>query len=259
METSSTLFERHEAVAILTVNRPQVLNALDDQTLAELGLHLAGCRPAGVRCLIITGAGERAFVAGADIAAMSAMSSIAARIFARRGQALMRSLEEMPIPVIAAVNGFALGGGLELALACDFIYAADSAKFGQPEINLGIIPGFGGTQRLARRIGIARARELTYTGATISAAEAERLGLVNRVLPRTDLLPEVLRVAADLAGKAPLALQQAKAAISAGADMALEDGCRYEAEAFALTFSTADQKEGMAAFLAKRKAAFAGR
>ncbi|HUI25070.1 MAG TPA: enoyl-CoA hydratase-related protein [Candidatus Kryptonia bacterium] len=253
-----TQFERRDAVGVLTVNRPQVLNALNPQTLDEIAEHVASC-DREVRCLVITGAGERAFVAGADIAAMAKMSGVEARHFARRGQAVMRRLEELPIPAIAAVNGFALGGGMELAMACDFIFAADSAKFGQPEINLGIIPGFGGTQRLARRVGPGRARQLIYSGELIDAAEALRLGIVNRVVPRADLLGETLRVAADLATKAPIAIQEAKAAINAGADMALEDGCRYEAEAFAVTFGTDDRREGMEAFLAKRKAAFGGR
>ena len=253
-----TRFERRDKVGVLTINRPQVLNALNPQTLDEIAEHLASCRE-NIRCLVITGAGDRAFVAGADIAAMSKMSGVEARHFARRGQSVMRSLEELPIPVLAAVNGFALGGGMELAMSCDFIFAADSAKFGQPEINLGIIPGFGGTQRLARRVGPGRARQLIYSGEMIDAAEAFRLGIVNRVLPRADLLDETLRVATDLAAKAPIAIQEAKAAINAGADMALEDGCRYEAEAFAVTFGTDDRREGMEAFLAKRKAAFTGR
>ncbi len=255
---SCTLFERRDTVAVLTINRPQVLNALNAQTLEELAAHVEQCRD-GVRCLVITGAGERAFVAGADIAAMAKMSSIEARAFAQRGQAVMRSLEDLPIPVIAAVNGFALGGGCELALACDFIFAADSAKFGQPEINLGIIPGFGGTQRLARRVGPGLARQLIFSGATIDAAEALRIGLVNRVLPRAELLAEATRTATELATKAPIAIQQAKAAINAGADMALQDGCRYEAEAFGVTFGTTDRHEGLEAFVAKRKPTFTGR
>lgn len=254
-----TLFERRDAVGLLTINRPQVLNALNPQTLDELAAHVAGCVREGVRCVVLTGAGERAFVAGADIAAMAKMSGVEARSFARRGQAVMRSLEDLPIPVIAAVNGFALGGGMELAMACDFIFAADAAKFGQPEINLGIIPGFGGTQRLARRVGAGLARQLIYSGDMIDAAEAMRLGVVNRVLPRAELMTETLRAATDLATKAPIAIQEAKAAINAGADMALEDGCRYEAEAFGVTFGTDDRREGMDAFLNKRKAAFAGR
>ena len=194
-----------------------------------------------------------------DAAAMATMSPLEARRFSQHGQAVMRSLEELPFPVLAAVNGFALGGGLELALACDFIFAAEQAKFGQPEITLGIIPGFGGTQRLQRRIGVARARQWIYSGEIVDAAEAARVGLVNRVLPRAELLAETIRVATELASKAPMAIQQAKAAINAGADMAREDGCRYEAESFALTFSTEDQREGMQAFLGKRKAQFTGR
>lgn len=259
MADACTLFDRQGAVGVLTINRPKVLNALNPETIEEIAAHVESCRREAVRCLVITGAGERAFVAGADIAVMAEMSGVQARGFARRGQAVMRSLEELPIPVIGAVNGFALGGGLELALACDFIYASENAKFGQPEVNLGIIPGFGGTQRLARRIGLGLARQLTYSGEMIDAAEALRVRLVNRVLPLPDLLGEVTRIANDLAAKAPIAIQEAKAAINAGADMALEDGCRYEAEAFAVTFGTEDRREGMTAFLAKRKASFSGR
>ena len=254
-----TLFERQDAVAILTVNRPQVLNALNPETVEALAGRVDQCRQENVRCLVVTGAGERAFVAGADIAAMLQMSGIEARAFARRGQAVLRSFEELPIPVIAAVNGFALGGGLELAMACDFILAADHAKFGQPEINLGIIPGFGGTQRLARRVSPGVARQMIYSGQLIDAAEALRIGLVNRVLPCAELMTETMRLAAELATKAPAAIQQAKAALNAGADMALEDGCRYEAEAFAVTFGTADHREGLEAFLAKRKPTFSGK
>ena len=252
------LFDCQDAVAILTVNRPHVLNALNLETLEALATHVEQCRREQVRCLVVTGAGDRAFVAGADIAAMLSMTGIEARAFARRGQAVMRSLEELPIPVIAAVNGFALGGGLELAMACDFIFTADRAKFGQPEINLGIIPGFGGTQRLARRVGAGIARQWIYSGDIIDAAEALRVGLVNRVVPGAELMAETMRVAAALAKKAPLAIQQAKAALNAGAAMTLEDGCRYEAEAFAVTFGTADHREGLEAFLAKRKPTFTG-
>ncbi len=254
-----TLFERRDAVAIVTVNRPEVLNSLDTDTLDELAARVEECRREAVRCLVITGAGERAFVAGADIAAMAKMTGLDARVFSRRGQAVMRSLEELPIPVIAAVNGFALGGGLELAMACDFIFAADHAKFGQPEVNLGIIPGFGGTQRLARRVGVGAARQLIYSGEIIDAAEALRIGLVNRVVPRAELMTETVRVATELAAKAPVAIQQAKAAVNAGADMAIERGCQYETEAFAVTFASADSHEGLEAFLAKRKPAFSGR
>jgi len=253
------LLERDAGVATVTINRPQALNALNPATLQEL----LACsdelqHDRGVHCVLLTGAGDRAFVAGADIAAMETMSPFEARGFSRLGQRVMRMWEELPVPVIAAVNGFALGGGLELALACDLIVAADSAKFGQPEINLGITPGFGGTQRLARRVGVAAARWLIYSGDMIAAAEAFRLGLVYRVLPSSELMPEVRKMAATLAGKAPIALQQAKAAINVGTEVDLEDGCRYEAEAFALTFGSQDRSEGMRAFLEKRRAVFKG-
>lgn len=254
------LVEVEGAVAVVTINRPKALNALNPQTLTELGRcaeDLVG--GGGVRCLILTGAGERAFVAGADIAAMEKMSPVEGRAMALHGQAVMRQLELLPIPVIAAVNGFALGGGMELAMACDLILASKTARFGQPEINLGIIPGFGGTQRLARRIGVGAARWLVYSGDMISADEAQRLGLVHRVLEPADLLPEARRLAEQLASKAPLALQQAKAAINAGIEADLDTGCRYEAESFAVTFATADRAEGMRAFLEKRVAAFQGK
>jgi len=251
--------ERDAGVVTLTVNRPHALNALNPRTLAELQLCVDELRQdRSVRCAILTGAGDRAFVAGADIAAMEAMSPIEGRAFALVGQKVMRELELLPIPVIAAVNGFALGGGLELAMACDVILAAATAKFGQPEINLGIIPGFGGTQRLARRAGMQAARLLIYTGEMIGAEEALRLGLVARVVPQAELLGEAKKLAATLAAKAPVALQQAKAAINAGSEIDLDDGCRYEAEAFAVTFATADRAEGMRAFLEKRAAAFKG-
>jgi len=172
---------------------------------------------------------------------------------------VMRSLENLPIPVIAAVNGFALGGGTELALACDLIIAADKARFGQPEINLGIIPGFGGTQRLARRIGLPRARELIYSGDMIDAETAYRCGLANKVVPLADLMIEAKALAQKLATKPPVAIQQAKEAINAGMDMDLENGCRFENEAFALSFATEDKKEGMTAFLEKRQANFTGK
>jgi len=250
---------RDGAVTTITVNRPQALNALNPATLAELRRccdEIAGDR--GARCVIVTGTGERAFVAGADIAAMESLSAIEARAFALAGQDVMRRIEQLPIPVIAAVNGFALGGGLELAMACDLIIAAETAKFGQPEINLGIIPGFGGTQRLARRIGVGAARLLIYTGNMIDAREALRAGLVNQVVPAAEVMPEARKLAVTLAAKAPVALQQAKAAINAGSEIDLDDACRLEAEAFAVTFGTHDRTEGMRAFLEKRAPSFKG-
>ena len=253
-------FEQDGAIGILTVNRPKSLNALDPATLAELAACLETVRADdGVRCLILTGAGERAFVAGADISVMVSMSPLEGKKFAALGLGVARGLEELPIPVIAAVNGFALGGGIELALACDLIVAAHTAKFGQPEINLGVIPGFGGTQRLARRIGLPLARELIYTGDMIDAETAQRYGLVNRVVPAAECLDEAKTLARTLAGKPPVAIRQAKAAINAGSDMDLQNGCRFETEAFALSFSTADKAEGMSAFLEKRTPKFTGK
>lgn len=253
-------FEQDGAIGILTVNRPKSLNALDPATLAELAACLETVRADdGVRCLILTGAGERAFVAGADISVMVSMSPLEGKKFAALGLGVARGLEELPIPVIAAVNGFALGGGIELALACDLIVAAHTAKFGQPEINLGVIPGFGGTQRLARRIGLPLARELIYTGDVIDAETAQRYGLVNRVVPAAACLDEAKTLARTLAGKPPVAIRQAKAAINAGSDMDLQNGCRFETEAFALSFSTADRAEGMSAFLEKRTPKFTGK
>jgi enoyl-CoA hydratase len=259
VDYDNLLLERDGTVAIVTVNRPKALNALNPATLSEI-LHCCDALAADrtVRCLVMTGAGERAFVAGADIAAMRDMSAVDGRRFALLGQGVMRRIEQLSIPVIAAVNGFALGGGLELALACDVLVASDTAKFGQPEVNLGIIPGFGGTQRLARRIGVAAARWLIFTGETVDAQEALRLGIVNRVVPAGELMPSARQLAATLAAKAPVALQQAKAAINTGSEIDLDDGCRYEAEAFAVAFGTDDRREGMRAFLEKRPAVFKG-
>jgi len=254
------VFERDAATALITVNRPQALNALNAETIAAL---LDCCRRVraddGVRAVIVTGAGERAFIAGADVAAMAAMTALEVRAFVQRGQALMREIEQLPVPVIAAVNGFALGGGMELALACDVVLAADTAKFGQPEINLGIIPGFGGTQRLPRRVGPTAARWLIYSGEMMSAEEARALGLVYRVVAPAELLPQAKQMAGVLASKPRVALQQAKAAINMGAEVSLESGCRYETEAFTVAFGSEDRAEGMRAFLEKRPAVFKGR
>lgn len=260
MSYANILFEKDATVGVLSVNRPKSLNALNPATLTEMANCLETLRvDDSLRCLVLTGTGERAFVAGADISAMVSMSPLEGKKFATLGLGVVRTLEELPIPVIAAVNGFALGGGIELALACDLIIAADTARFGQPEINLGVIPGFGGTQRLARRIGLPRARELIYTGDMIDAEAALRYGLANRVVPAAECLAEAKTLARKLAGKPPVAIRQAKAAINAGSDMDLHNGCRFETEAFALSFSTADKDEGMAAFLEKRAAKFTGR
>ncbi|MFH0901006.1 MAG: enoyl-CoA hydratase-related protein [Pseudomonadota bacterium] len=248
------------SVAVVTVNRPKALNALSSQTVAEL-LAVAGELEAdrSVRAVILTGAGEKAFVAGADIAEMSQMSVREAKAFAELGWKLGSTIELSSKPWIAAVNGFALGGGCELALACDFIYAAKTARFGQPEVNLGVIPGFGGTQRLLRRVGIAKARELIYTGDMINADEALRIGLADAVVDQSELLPRANQTAEKIADKGPLAIAEAKRVMQLGQSLPLGDACTIEAMGFAALFDTADQKEGMKAFVEKRKARFEGK
>ncbi len=254
------LVARDEHVATITLNRPDKLNALNATLLRELFHAVADlAADKSVRCAILTGAGEKAFAAGADIGAMKEMTAAEARTFAHLGHALGDRIESAGFPVIAAVNGFALGGGCELALACDFLYASDKAKFGQPEVNLGVIPGFGGTQRLARRVGIGRARELCYTGDVIGADEALRIGLVNAVFPGTELLAKARETAAKIAAKGPLAIAQCKRTIQRGADVPLTVANELEAQAFAALFGSHDQREGMTAFLDKRKAAFEGK
>ncbi len=246
-------------VVTLTVNRPEKLNALNEEVLRALAKAVDDIgNDRDVRCAIVTGAGEKAFVAGADIGAMAEMSSAQARYFADMGQRTLARIEELPFPVIAAVNGFAFGGGCEIALACDFIYASEKAKLGQPEVKLGVIPGFGGTQRLARRVGIGRARELCYTGDALSAEEALRIGLVNAVVAPAELMTKVKEVAAKIAANGPLAIAQCKRALLRGADVALPVACELEAQAFAGLFESADQREGMSAFLAKKPATFRG-
>jgi len=257
---TNLLVERAAAVVTLRLNRPRALNALDAATLRELARAIREVRREGAaRALIITGAGDKAFSAGADIAAMAAMSGAEGHAYSRLGHEVLARLEALAIPVVAAVNGVALGGGLELALACDLIVASEKARLGQPEINLGLIPGFGGTQRLVRRIGQTRARELIYLGHMISAEEGLRLGLVNRVVPHEQLAEEAARLAADLAARAPVALAQAKRATAIATDADLETGCRFEVEAFGVTFATEDRVEGLKAFLEKRPPAWKGR
>jgi enoyl-CoA hydratase len=251
-------------VRTVTVNRPAVLNALDAQTLSELDQAFAAIepetvKPDGVRCVILTGAGEKAFVAGADIAAMSTLGVEEARRFSELGRRLSLRVESMAVPVIAAVNGFALGGGLELALLCDFIVAAQTAKFGQPEVNVGVLPGFGGTQRLVRRIGIGRARQLLYTGELIGADEARAIGLANEITPPADLMTRCRAIADRIASRAPLAIAATKRALRCGEDLPLERGLAFEQGEFAGLFGTDDQKEGMRAFLEKRPPKWQGR
>lgn len=256
---SVVLKEREGGVAILTLNRPDKLNALNVELLATLELALVELEnDRTVGCVVLTGAGEKAFVAGADIATMKELTSMEAKHFSDVGHRVCSRIERAHFPVIGAVNGFALGGGCELALSCDFLYASEKAKFGQPEVNLGVIPGFGGTQRLARRVGLGRARELCYTGDTLGAEEALRIGLVNRVVPQAELLSAAKATAAKICTKGPLAIAQAKRVILRGADVSIDIANELEAQAFATLFDTLDQREGMTAFLEKRPAAFKG-
>ncbi|HJZ86265.1 MAG TPA: enoyl-CoA hydratase-related protein [Polyangia bacterium] len=246
------LVDAADQIVTITVNRPQALNALNRKTVAELTAAVEGL-DCSVRVVILTGAGEKAFVAGADIAEMVHFDPHEALRFAQAGHALMRKIEEARAPVIAAVHGFALGGGCELALACDFIYASTRAWFGQPEVNLGAIPGFGGTQRLARRVGLARARELIYTGRRIGAEEALRIGLCNAVFEPAELLGKTREVALEIAQKSPGAIAQAKRALAVDPQGVILAGHMTEAELFGELFASADRKEGMQAFLEKRK------
>lgn len=247
------------AAAVITIDRPKALNALNRQVLTELSEAIGQVAAnKSVRALILTGGGEKAFVAGADIAEMAAYAPAEASAFAELGHRVMDCLEQLPIPVIAAVNGFALGGGAELALACDFIYASEKAKFGLPEVSLAVIPGFGGTQRLTRLVGRGRAKELIFTGDMIDAAKAREIGLALEVLPPAELIPHCKKVAATIARRGPLAVTEAKRAIDGGADLPLKEGNTIERDAFARLFGTADQQEGMAAFVAKRPPEFKG-
>lgn len=259
MAFDNLLLERDDAVAIVTINRPKVLNALNRQTLAELRQALLELQAdQSVRAVIITGAGDRGFVAGADISELATLSPTAAAERARTGQAVFDRIEQLGKPVIAAINGFALGGGCELAMACTLRLASDTAKLGQPEINLGLIPGYAGTQRLPRLVGKGRALELLLTGAPVTAVEAERIGLVNRVVPAADLLSEARRLAQTLAAQAPVAVRFILEAVHAGLEMSRADGSLHEATLFGLVAATDDMREGTRAFLEKRKPVFKG-
>jgi enoyl-CoA hydratase len=259
MNFETLLVEDRGPVRVVSINRPKALNALNAQVVGELTeLVEETAISDSVRALVLTGAGEKAFVAGADIKAMSDMNPGEALAFAGKGHALGEELGAIGIPVIAAVNGFALGGGCELALACDFIYASAKAKFGQPEVKLGVIPGFGGTQRMLRRIGQARALELCMTGEMIKADEALRIGLVNKVVEPDALLSTAVETATTIASMGPLAIAKVKEVIHEGANKSLDDANLQEQTAFASLFASADQKEGMAAFMEKREANFKG-
>jgi len=259
MAYENILYETEDNVAVIRFNRPKALNAINPDVLAEVGQALDQVEAdPNLKVLVLTGAGEKAFVAGADIAHMANFTPLQGRHFSLQGQALLFRLEALPIPVIACVNGFALGGGIELAMACDFIYASENAKFGQPEINLGIIPGFGGTQRLPRLVGKAMAKELCMTGAIIAAAEAKEIGIVNKVFPADKLWEETMKTARLIASKGRVSLRAVKNSIDRGYDVDLHLGNAIEADAFALCMASPDGKEGLTAFLEKRKPEFKG-
>ncbi|MCP3663843.1 MAG: enoyl-CoA hydratase/isomerase family protein [Gammaproteobacteria bacterium] len=243
----------------LTVNRPRAFNALNSETLSEIlaaGEHIASIKAA--RVLLVTGAGGKAFVAGADIQEMQQMSALESEQFSQLGMRAFRRLETLPIPVIAVINGFCLGGGCELAMSCDWMIASERAKFGQPEVNLGVTPGFGATQRLPRLIGRARAMELLVTGRQLSAEEALQWGLVNQLHPVDQLDSAALELAKMIQTKGPVAVRLAKQLVQRGQDLDLENACLMESQSFGLTFSTEDQKEGMNAFLEKRNPIYKG-
>ena len=249
-------YEKKDHIGILTIDRPEALNALNSTVITELEQVIGEVEGDGTLLgLILTGAG-RSFVAGADIGEQQPLDLDGGRKWGQRGSALMRRIEKLEMPTIAAVNGFALGGGCELALSCDIILASEKAKFGQPEVGLGITPGFSGTQRLPRRVGTARAKELIFSGRMVKADEAERMGLVNAVCAPEELMDKAMEMARSFARNAPIAVKYSKACIDRGMQMDIDDGIALENELFAMCFATADQKEGMKAFLEKRDAAF---
>jgi enoyl-CoA hydratase len=252
--------EVSDGVAIITVDRPKVLNALNAQTVAEIGEAFEQARnDDAVKAVILTGGGEKAFVAGADIAELAKMTPITGKATAERGQSIFAKIERFPKPVIAAINGFALGGGCELALACHIRIASERAQIGLPEVTLGIIPGYGGTQRMARLLGKGKALELILTGDRIPAQEAERIGLVNKVVAPEELMNTATEMAKKIASRGPLAVRAAIEAVMSGSEMPIEEGFFLEATLFGLLASTEDMKEGMGAFLEKRTANFSGR
>jgi len=259
MSYNTIIYEEQNGIATITINRPKSLNALNAEVFHEITPLLETiAQNAAIRVLIITGAGEKAFVAGADISELAELNALQGKYFVKTGHQCMSRLQDLSIPVIAAVNGFALGGGLELALACDFIYASENAKFGLPEITLGLIPGFGGTQRLARIVGKNMAKEMIFTGKTISAEEARDLGIVNKILAPESLLAETRKTAQSISAKGKVSLNAAKEAINHGVEVDLFTGCNIEIDAFGLCMASEDAKEGTAAFLEKRKPDFKG-
>jgi len=254
------LLEVSDGVAVITINRPKQMNALNPEVLLKLREAVLDCGADDeVRVVIITGAGDKSFVAGADIAAMKDYTPREAMAFAELGQSVFRSLEQLPKPVIAAVNGYALGGGCELAASCDIILASEKARFGTPEVNLGVFPGFGGTQRLTRLLGKARAKEVIFSGEMFDAARALAIGLINRICPPEELMDEARNLAATIMSKGPVAISLAKQSIEGGYDRDLDTALLIERSLFAQCFDTEDQKEGMSAFLEKREPKFKGR
>jgi enoyl-CoA hydratase len=260
MAFDTLLIERDGATAIVTINRPKVLNALNAQTLDELRRAILELKQdEGVRVVILTGAGEKSFVAGADINELAVQTPTSGREHALAGQQVLDLIENLGKPVIAAINGYALGGGCELAMACTLRIAADTARLGQPEVALGLIPGYAGTQRLSRLVGKGKAMEMILTGAPITADEAHRIGLVNRVVPAADLMADARALAAQLGKNAPIAMRYIINAVTRGVEIPFADACQYEATLFGLVASTDDMREGTAAFLEKRKPEFKGR
>ena len=251
---TNILLEKKGLIAVATINRPKALNALNSEVLTDLDELVSAVKAdADIRALVITGSGEKAFVAGADIGEMSTLTKEGGEAFGKHGNDVFRAIETLPIPTIAAVNGFALGGGCELSMACDIRICADTAVFGQPETGLGITPGFGGTQRLARLVSPGMAKQLIYTAKNIKADEAYRIGLVNAVYAPEELIPGAIAMAKSFTANAPIAVKYSKACIDRGMQMDIDDGIALENELFAMCFATADQKEGMSAFVEKRK------
>ena len=245
--------ELQGAVAVLTIDRPKALNALNPEVLADLKAAFEGIDQNAVRCVILTGAGDKSFVAGADIGSMSTMTKAEGEAFGKTGNDIFLMIESFPLPVIAAVNGFALGGGCELAMSCDIRICSDNAMFGQPEVGLGITPGFGGTQRLPRIVGLGMAKQLLYTARNIDANEALRIGLVNAVVPQAELMDAALKMANTIAKNAPIAVRGCKEAVNRGMQVSIDEGVAIEERIFGNCFETHDQVEGMACFLSREK------